>query len=402
MTPEQAKVDPIFQADNPPSPVDRTEPNVPGGSLGANLRSLREARDWSIADVSARLKFSSRQIEALEADQFDELPHGPSLRGMVRNYARLLDADPDAMMQALPAHLQPKPAPLGHLAAIDTHADLPPGTTFPGVVNSGGRGRAWGLGVLILLLLALVVLAAYLFFAWWLPRTQGLNADDPVTLPFMIEESGSTPEATGPVSGVIGNVPETVLPSVSGVGSVGAPAAVDGQNGVAAPAGDTTAADSGVTLVAPGQGSTMPEAPQASSQAATPASSGMTAMSPEAAAPAPASPTAPFVVPGMENLQTPSAAAPADAGEPAPAEAPSPANTIAFNVTGESWIEVRDAGGSVVLSATLPAGETRTLEVEPPARVVIGNANGVTLQWQGEAIDLGAHQRGNVARLTLE
>lgn len=77
-------------------------------------------------------------------------------------------------------------------------------------------------------------------------------------------------------------------------------------------------------------------------------------------------------------------------------------NVLGFEVRAASWVEVRDASGSVVLSSTLQPGSSEQLDVATPARVVIGNAGGVTLTWRGSPVDLAAHQRGNVARLTLE
>jgi cytoskeleton protein RodZ len=69
--------------------------------VGATLRSLREAKRLTPAEVSARLKFSSRQLEALETEQWDRLPSGMSLRGFVKNYARYVEADVDAVLVML-------------------------------------------------------------------------------------------------------------------------------------------------------------------------------------------------------------------------------------------------------------------------------------------------------------
>ncbi|OYV47749.1 MAG: hypothetical protein B7X10_04125, partial [Burkholderiales bacterium 21-58-4] len=71
-----------------PAPVADTFMN-----LGSTLKALREAKELSLGDVSARLKYSGRQIEALESEQWDSLPTGVSLRGLVRNYGRFLDAN---------------------------------------------------------------------------------------------------------------------------------------------------------------------------------------------------------------------------------------------------------------------------------------------------------------------
>ena len=76
------------------------DPNSPVG-VGTTLRKLREARQLTPAEVSARLKFTSRQLEALENEQWDRLPGGMSLRGFVKNYGRYLEADVDALLTML-------------------------------------------------------------------------------------------------------------------------------------------------------------------------------------------------------------------------------------------------------------------------------------------------------------
>src|SRR5690554_4347343 len=75
--------------------------------IGATLKSLREAKQYSLADASARLKFTQRQINALENEQWDILPTGMSLRGMVKNYARYLETDVDSILSILDSQLGP-------------------------------------------------------------------------------------------------------------------------------------------------------------------------------------------------------------------------------------------------------------------------------------------------------
>jgi cytoskeleton protein RodZ len=71
-------------------------------SVGAALREAREQLGLSVADVESRLKFASRQIEALEADNFTRLPEIIFVRCFVRSYAKLLQLDPDPLLAALP------------------------------------------------------------------------------------------------------------------------------------------------------------------------------------------------------------------------------------------------------------------------------------------------------------
>ncbi len=63
-------------------------------TLGAILRAAREQQALGQAEMANRLRFSIRQIEALENDDFTKLPSGTFLRGFIRNYAKALGLDP--------------------------------------------------------------------------------------------------------------------------------------------------------------------------------------------------------------------------------------------------------------------------------------------------------------------
>jgi cytoskeleton protein RodZ len=76
-----------------------TEHNDAGDGVGEELARARKALGFSVADVAQQLKFSARQIEALEQGRFAELPTGTFGRGMVRAYARLLKLDPEPLVQ---------------------------------------------------------------------------------------------------------------------------------------------------------------------------------------------------------------------------------------------------------------------------------------------------------------
>jgi cytoskeleton protein RodZ len=126
------------------------EPSAPSVRAGPGrmLAQLRAERKLSIADVAQRLKYGARQIEALEAEEFDKLPGATFVRGMVRGYAKLLDTDPQPLLDELEQRYVP--------AEIDL--DLrDKGIPF---VHSGKRGtRAY----LALSVLVLVVVAGILY-----------------------------------------------------------------------------------------------------------------------------------------------------------------------------------------------------------------------------------------------
>jgi len=75
-----------------------TEEAVATPGVGEELAQARQAHGYSIADIAQQLKFAPRQIEALEAGRFEELPAGTFARGMVRSYARLLKLDPEPLV----------------------------------------------------------------------------------------------------------------------------------------------------------------------------------------------------------------------------------------------------------------------------------------------------------------
>lgn len=77
----------------------------PGTGIGAELARAREARGLALSDVAQQLKFSARQLEALEQDRFEVLPGGTFARGMVRSYARLLKLDPEPLLERIAGRL---------------------------------------------------------------------------------------------------------------------------------------------------------------------------------------------------------------------------------------------------------------------------------------------------------
>ena len=146
------------------SPFSVQEPASMG--VGATLRSIREARRISIGEVSQRLKFSTRQVEDLEAERWDRLPGGVSLRGFVRNYARYLEADVDSVLSLFEHQLGPAanggvmtPSTVSGTVSIDN--ELP--------IGGEASHRSWGWFLIILALL--LVAAFYAINRGWVPES---------------------------------------------------------------------------------------------------------------------------------------------------------------------------------------------------------------------------------------
>ncbi|MNT32812.1 Cytoskeleton protein RodZ [compost metagenome] len=95
------------------------------------------------------------------------------------------------------------------------------------------------------------------------------------------------------------------------------------------------------------------------------------------------------------------ASAPAAATAPAPA-APAGEGELQIRFAADTWYEIRDNSGKIVMGGTAKAGQTVAGGGTAPYKVVIGNVKGVeSLTRNGTPVDLKAANRNNVARLTL-
>lgn len=131
-------------------------PVAAAGSLGHRLSELRKERGLSILDVAQVIKYSPRQIEALECDQFDQLPDAAIIRGFIRNYARLLQVDATDLLSTFNRQVP--------TATFTGGIEVPP-TTGARLPQTGWGNEPWRLmipgGVFIVLLIVAVA-----YFLW--------------------------------------------------------------------------------------------------------------------------------------------------------------------------------------------------------------------------------------------
>src|SRR5207342_2982327 len=93
------------EAPAPAEPVPQVD------SAGAQLLDERRHQGLSLGDIARQLKLSVRQIEALERDDYASFSGPVFVRGFLRNYAKLLHLDPEALLAA--ANLSPTPVVVG-------------------------------------------------------------------------------------------------------------------------------------------------------------------------------------------------------------------------------------------------------------------------------------------------
>lgn len=75
---------------------------------------------------------------------------------------------------------------------------------------------------------------------------------------------------------------------------------------------------------------------------------------------------------------------------------------IVLEFQGESWVQVSDGVGRVLLSQLNPRGSRKTVAGEPPFALVIGNATQVRVTYKDALVDLMPYTKLDVARLTLQ
>lgn len=299
--------------------------------VGATLREARERLGLSVDDVFARIKFAPRQILALEADDFSQLPEAAFVRGFVRSYARLLQLDPEKLLSALPFQSQEQPAPVFE----NKLAEVP----FPNVYFARRHNIIW-------LAAALVVALAL-----------GL---------FTLLHSGKPDAPSVPAAPQV-KVETLELP----------PVALLSESSVLAAS-------------APLQATELPQAMPMNVPAARPVES-------KPSAEPPASLRASSAVVATSAMPANAPAVKKETGSQ-----PRQAGAIRMTFDDDSWVEVTDKDGKILLSQINTRGSEQNLDGRPPFSLVIGRSAVVRLYYKGKQIDLAPHTKVSTARLTLE
>lgn len=348
-----------------------TQPNVPSEApagplpvkVGAVLREARERMGLSVDEVVNRIKLAPRQVEALEADDYAQLPEPAFVRGFVRSYARLVQLDPAPLLAALP-HAPAESVPVEQRALTEV--------PFPTAYSARKPNIIWlaaALGVAVILLLFTFLHGG--------------------------KSSAPTPPAASEVKVEMLEVPAGEVLSESAA----LPVSPSGVNAVAAqpPAAPVVAPK------APSQQEIKP-----SVEMPAPSLRIDTSTAPAKAAPgvAPAQRAEP---PAVSAKSAPAGALPlradTSAAKPAqkePAAAPKSAGAIHMTFDDESWVEIKDKDGNILLSKINPRGSEQDVDGKAPFSLVIGNSAGVHLYYKGKQIDLASHTKVSTARLTLE
>lgn len=319
--------------------------------LGALLKAERERRGISPNDVTEQIKISRSTLDAIEEGQEDKLPHRVYAKGFIKNYARLLDIDPDEVAQTLASAFGVEEDALSRPAYHESKGSI-------SSIRTGQPGGKKSSALAITILLLLVIGGAALwYFSFFTPKESGQSGQ-----PEQSQASAPSQDQTAPAaseqSGSEFAAPQSPASSLDGPAS-----SLNGQES------ETDAA------ILPGQNAE-PSAPESASEQVLSES-----------APASAGESLP------DQTQTQSAAPdqllPADqADQTAPAagegvllgEGP---NIVVITAKETCWLEAAADGGAMN-ELTLRKGESLTGRFEDVLLVRLGNAGGVAIHFNGK------------------
>jgi len=115
-------------------------------SVGSFLRSEREHRRMSIAEVSRVTRIPAASLASIERDRFDELPGEVFVRGFLKAYAQAVGVIPAEVLARYTAN--------GRTAFV-----TPMPLSSPVQATQGQQGRRFGVAIAFVLLLILFTLA---------------------------------------------------------------------------------------------------------------------------------------------------------------------------------------------------------------------------------------------------
>lgn len=306
--------------------------------LGEVLSAARIAKKLTQQDVSDNLRFSLKQIDALENNVFSALPDAMITRGFIRNYARLLELDAEPLLASYRGRM-PNKQP-NTLAVQSSMRE----------VQLTKDNQPW-LKYILGSILVLLFLLAWFFYMDYQPDTVNVPAE-------------KTPEAVVEVKPPV----EVPLPEIA------LPAAERQFD-------ESTANINGAEIspVNPEVANVTATQPQIDAGLPPEVKNGVAAATTPAVQPSlPIKPLQPNPVADLNR------------------------KNVSMSVTEQTWISATDKSGKVVFEKMMAAGSAESFDGTPPFNLVIGNANATKLMFSGQPVDLTALTKSNVARVRLE
>jgi cytoskeleton protein RodZ len=363
---------------------------VEAGGIGARLRAGREKLGLTVLQVAERIHTDPKIVEAIEAENFEALGAPVYARGHIGHYAELVGESGSELNQLY-----------SNVSKV-AQPDLTRIVKVPAGTNSSK-----------LVAPALMVIAVFAVAGaiWWvsalskkkpqLSDTHVVGEETPATAAPGSESAtpapgtapageptqagtSATPADRGPPLGATAmqgrpsSAGATSSPSRSGSAGSGGATSASSRSGAAGSSASARALSAG------SNGSTAASALQRPGAA----SSTRTASAPPA--PTHRTATAQTRTAGAQTRVASASPPPAQAtSAPAPAAATQPRaknqSQVTLRYSADSWTEVYDASGARLFYDVGAANSVQTVVGTPPLRVVLGNASGVSVEYNGHS-----------------
>ena len=363
-------------------------------SVGAALRDARARHGLSVDEVSNRLKFATRQIEALEADDFAHLPETAFLRGFVRSYARLLQLDDAPLLAALP-HAPEQSVSLEAKALTEV--------PYPDIYTERKQNIIW--------LAAALAVAVVLGLSAWMLGGKPKESNAPEAAVSGAQnatvETLALPAAL-PVSAVSDTEPVAAVPGAEkpDAGKPGADkVAVEKASADRAAAEKISAEKAVAKMAAERAAADKAAADKASAEkiAAKIAAEKVSAkIAAEKAVTEKKKAAEIKAVPQVAPQHAQAAPLAKQTVKPATVNNASGKAAIRMTFDADSWVEITDKDGKILHSQLNHAGTEQSINGNPPFTLTVGYAKAAHLYYKGKVVDLEAIANDQVAHLTLE
>lgn len=316
-----------------------------GQNPGEILKAAREKAGYSLSDISAQTKINEKQLEAIESGDVGRLPPETFAKAFIKSYCKALKIDAAPVIMSFgfaEASAQPKMARAGQNEGAKNEPFEPKMPSSSKRLSSLNFDRKSGKKSLSYgIVLAAVAVMAVFYIPVFLSSQEGEVSNNEVIEP---NEAPATALITEP--------------------ALGDQAAVELDGSLPLPLDAPEA--TGDTPI-------FPALQQPSSASVTPDD------------------TKPDE-PKTEVATTPAPAAASGADE----------STLRFNFQEQSWVTVRDANDKVLISQLNDGGSRLEVRGQPPFKLIVGNAQAVSVSSNGQTVDLSSSIRGEVARLTVQ
>ncbi len=343
-------------------------------TLGEILREKRTQLGISVENAALETRISLEHLIAIERDEYDAMPSQGYLRGFVRNYSKYLELDADELVSSLEKSLDPEI----NLDHPDYEQSSSAGNFFGELKSSSITIGIAVFGVLVL---------GIAFGIWWI-ASGGLQSDEAPSSSVVEQDAGNTDPA--PVQ----QSDDTGLASEVG----------DEEQSYSGQSSNTT---ENSNFLSDFESDDLPDSTPVSTETTS------TSTSDESESPVFSSSLTESElgeqetgnqvsdIDGGESFETDEEEADTSESTEEETAEPEEVHDLEFDISDDTWIQVMDNSGAMLVNGLQEGPTVLTLDGEAPFDVNIGNAPAVKLRYRGEDIALDQYTQGNSASFTL-